>query len=180
MSGFFGAKKQRNTEDLESYPNPITPSHVLGDEDFEIFKQKFDEAHQSMRELDDDFEQQEANERISGLGRTHNDPCDRATQILPATITRERTPEGTQTHYIYPQQISILDCCLYAIKSFYDTHGAYPHAIKISHLVQQSLINQYQATFRKFFRKKFETDANRDIKVEYTNHMHTNKVTCVY
>jgi len=105
-----------------------TPHSVLTDEQFKEYCERYERRSQ---EIEDDPNQQDANEAISGPGRSHFHPADRPTQ--PHPIVKRHSSGEVQTKYApYPGQ-SVLSACRTGIEAHQSMCRIDPLQVRISY-----------------------------------------------
>lgn len=131
-----------------NHTDPVlrTPHSVLSDEEFKRIRVRYEELFQ---ETEDDPNQQDANEAISGPGRSHFHPADRPTHPHPI-IARHSSGERQSRYSPYDQE-PILCACRSAIGVHQTMYGIDPLQIRISSIMyfdlSEAMRKMYCAAF---------------------------------
>jgi hypothetical protein len=151
-----------------------TPRHIFSDEEFAHYRHVFEKAEQ-------DFDQQDANEAISGPGRTTFHPADRTTQ--PHPIVRHSSGEIQSRYCPYDGEL-IISACRSAISIHQMMYKIDPLQIRISTIMYFDLSEAKRKMYGIPFTGKISfislTDSIGYADVRLYSDTSTNIVICVH
>jgi hypothetical protein len=110
-SDFSRMKNQKSMDSFDIH----TPPHVFSDESLQLFKRAFEDYFAALEKNPD---QQKANMKLSGPGRSHFSPSDR---------------QRSESHYAPSVVENTLHACMSAIGIHQMMYGIDPCIIRVSH-----------------------------------------------
>ena len=155
-----------------------TPRYTLTEAEFRQYRAKCDEIFQK---TEDDFAQQDANEAMSGPGRSHFHPADRPTQPIP--VVKPHSSGETQTVYPPYERQNTLSACWDAIRIHQSMCRTDPQQIRMLDTRYFDLSDETLKTYHTPFRGKlaFVSLSGKAKEIDVSVHgKSTDIVICVH